>query len=208
MKLAECDSYYEWLQYIKFEIPPNLIIAEPEFTQCAASMLAFSETVPISLLYDQCLIENRQNKVVGYVLEELWAHYTIPSIIEQAKSVLFPRTQLVANRLLDLPGIDKEKVAGAIFDAVKMPWNCDLYSPSTRIMMDMAQTIGITFVSIDKKTEDPSLGVVYIGQYKYGITIRGKALLTILLSLWMSKHAKSDFPTPLKTVKALLQKQN
>ena len=208
MSLAECDGYVDWLHSLGIRIPPNWEIFEPFCTHCAASMLAFSDPVPISLLYNKALNESCENDAIKFVLNEIWCHYTLPSILEQAKTVLQPRTQLVANRFLNVQGVDKEKMSKAVHAAVKTPWQCGLYSSSTRVIMGLAHSIGIQFVALDKNTEDPSIGIVCIGHYRFGTTIRGKALLTLIVALWQSQHSDADAPASVAKITELLQIQN
>ena len=194
VSLAKSNGYIHWARGIGVKI--ENVAQEHNETKKAALLLAFSEVSPISLLYDPLLNEHSNEDIVKFVLDEIWNHYTLPSLLEQAKSVLFPPTQLIPGRILDLPHVDKKALETALDDALVTPWRCEPYCPFTRIMMSLAQWAGITFVPVGTNTNDCKIGIVFIGQLRLGTTVRGKVLLALLVSLWGCTHKSVDVPVP------------
>lgn len=205
--LAECNGYIHWARQMGIDFKIEEIESEPIATKRAALLLAFSEPSPLALLYDACLAEHKENIVVQFILTEIWNHYTLSPILEQAKSVLFPPTQLIPGRICDLPSLDRGLIVDELEKAVQCPWQCGAYCPFSRIMMSLAQWAGINFVPIDVLKKD-SVGVVCIGQHRMGTTIRGKALLALLLALWGSAHSSHAMPAPIARIISLLEIQN
>lgn len=205
VSLAKSNGYIDWARRIGIKI--EKVKEEQIETKKMALLLAFSEASPISLLYDSYLNENKGEGIVTFVLDEIWKHYTLPSLLEQAKSVLFPPTQLIPRRVYELPHIDTKTFVMTLDNVLTTPWRCEAYCPFTRIMTSLAQWAGITFVPVGNVADDHQIGIVYIGQQKMGTTIRGKGLLAILVSLWgcTSKSAGVPIPHPLDDLTALLQ---
>lgn len=206
VRLVRCNGYIHWVRQLGIKSNLQEKEYELDLTKRAALMLAFSEPSPLALLYDTCLAEHKENTVVQFVLGEIWNHYTLPHILEQAKSVLFPPTQLIPGRLCNMPELDRDLIVDALETAVHCPWQCGAYCPFTRIMMSLAKWAGINFVPISRETD--SIGVVCIGQYRMGTTVRGKALLALLLALWGSSNSSHTMPAPIMRLISLLEIQN